>query len=66
VTLKVVLAFALPIFTFLVALAVFGHLLHGRFAENYQSPVAFVLSLLVTMSSMLMASAVVKRLHKEQ
>ena len=66
VALKAVLAFALPIFTFLMALAVFGHLLHERLAERYQSPVAFVLSLLVTMSFILMASAVVKRLHRKQ
>ena len=65
VALKVIMVFALPIVLFIAALAAFGHLLHQRLAAQYETPVAFVLALLVTMGVMLAVSVAFKRLNKE-
>lgn len=59
------MVFALPIVLFVGALAVFGHLLHERLGTPYETPVAFVLALLVTMGVMLVVSLAFKRLQKE-
>jgi len=59
------MVFALPIVLFVVALAVFGRLLHERLAERYETPVAFVLAMLVTMGVMLAVSTAFKRVNKE-
>jgi hypothetical protein len=66
VALKVIMAFALPIILFVAALAFFGHLLHERLGERYETPVAFVLALSVTMGLMLGVSCVFQRLHRKQ
>jgi len=60
------MVFALPIVLFVAALAAFGHLLHERLAERYETPVAFVLALLVTMGVMLAVSVVFKRRQKDK
>ncbi len=65
VALKVVMAFALPIVLFVAALATFGHLLREQLAERFETPVAFVLALSVTVGVMLAVSWAFKRLHRE-
>ena len=65
VALKVIMAFALPIVLFLAALATFGHLLHERLTERYETPVAFVLALSVTVGVMLAVSMAFKRFYRE-
>ncbi|UCD52470.1 MAG: hypothetical protein JSW27_07500 [Phycisphaerales bacterium] len=66
VVLKVIMAFALPIVLFIAALGLFGHLLHERLAERYETPVAFVLALSVTTGVMLAVGVAFKRFHREQ
>ena len=61
VALKVTIAFALPIISFMAGLATFGRLLRGRLAEPYQTPVAFVLALAVTVGLTCLASVAVRR-----
>ena len=61
VVFKVLVAFALPIVTFVTGLAAFGHLLRGRVVEPYQTPVAFVLALLATIAFVLGASLLGKQ-----
>ena len=62
---KVSIAFGLPIVLFVAGLGMFGHLLRTRLAEPYQSSVAFVLALAITVSLMLLVSVATKRLHRE-
>ena len=64
VALGVVVAFLLPIVVFVVTLGVSGRLLANAVAREYQTPAAFVSALLVTVSVMLVASLIVKRLHR--
>jgi hypothetical protein len=64
VVFKVLMAFALPVVTFLAGLAAFGHLLRGRVVEPYQTPVAIVLALLVTTAFVLGASLLGRQHHK--
>ncbi|MBN2130544.1 MAG: hypothetical protein JW741_13670 [Sedimentisphaerales bacterium] len=64
VALGVVVAFLLPIVVFVVTLGVSGRLLANAVARKYQTPAAFVSALLVTVSVMLVASLIVKRLHR--
>ena len=60
----VLVAFALPLLVFIACLAGFGILLRGRLGEPYQTPVVFLLALVVTAGSVLVASACVKRLQR--
>ena len=62
---KVSIAFALPIVLFVAGLAAFDYLLRAWLAEPYQTPVAFVLALAVTVGLMLLVSAAAKRHHRE-
>ena len=64
VAVKVLVAFALPIFVFLACLAGFGHLLRGRLGEPYRTPLVFVLALAITAGSVLAASACVRRVER--
>ena len=61
---KVVVAFLLPIFVFAAGLGVFGRLLGGVLAPRYQTPLAFALALSVTVGVVLIASLIVRRLHR--
>lgn len=66
VALKVVVAFALPILSFVGALAVFGHLLREYVTEPYQTPIVFVLALSVAVSVVLISSVASKRRCRAQ
>lgn len=59
------MAFALPIVLFIAALGIFGHLLRERLGQRYETPVAFVLALSVTVGVMLAVSVAFKRFHRK-
>ena len=63
---KVVVAFVLPLLSFVGALAFFGHLLRAQLAEPYQTPVVFFLALAVAASVVLISSVASKRRCRAQ
>jgi len=62
----VLVAFLLPIGIFLGVLGVSERALDGTVAPPYETPVAFVIALLITTGLMLIVSTVVKRLHRNR
>jgi hypothetical protein len=64
VTLKVLIAFLLPIAVFAGALAACGAFLSGIVAPRYETPLAFVAALAVTTAVMLIVNMVVKRVYR--
>jgi hypothetical protein len=62
----VVVAFLLPIVVFAAALGVLGRLLTNALAQEYQTPLAFALALVVTVGVMLTARLALKRLHRSK
>lgn len=63
VTLKVIVAFLLPIAMFAGVFAACGAFLNGVVAPRYETPLACVIALAVTAAVMLVVSAAIKRLH---
>ena len=62
---KVSIAFGLPMVLFVAGLGVFGHLLRTRLAEPYQSSVAFILALTLTVGLMLLVTGTARRFRRE-
>lgn len=63
VTVKVVVAFLLPMAIFIGALGVCGAVLDGIVAPRYETPFAAVLATAITAAFVLLASAVARRHH---
>lgn len=63
---KVIIAFALPIVAFAVALASFEHLLSGFAVGRYRTLAAFALALAVTVGLMLAIRFLVKRRNRRR
>jgi predicted permease len=61
VALTVLVAFLLPIVVFVIALGGLDWWLEGRVAEAYDTPVALVLALAVTIGSMLIVRRMARR-----
>ncbi len=61
---KVIVAFALPIVAFAVALASFEHLLAGWAAQRYRTLAAFALALAFTTGVMLIVRFLFKRCNR--
>lgn len=66
VTYKVIVAFALPITAFAIALAAFEHLLANAVAERSRTFVAFAAALALTVGLMRAISLLVGRRHEPQ
>ena len=64
VALKALLVFVVPVLVFAGALGVFSALLRDRVASPYQTPLAFVLAVAVTVGTVLGISTIVRRVHK--
>ncbi len=66
VALKAMVAFALPIAAFAIALAAFEHLLANTVAERSRTFVAFAAALALTIGLMRVVSLLVGRRHEPQ
>jgi hypothetical protein len=58
-------AFVLPLVTFVAALGGWGHLLPGRVAEPYRTPLALVLALATTAALMLAGRFLARRQRRQ-
>jgi len=66
VALQVIVAFVLPIVVFTGTLATCDRLLDGLVPQRYETPLAFIMALLVAAGFVLVAHAVSRRLHQSK